>query len=204
MIGSMPDRHAVLAPSAAHRWIECPASIKACEGIEDAGSRFAEEGTLAHEWAELEELLGMDGGLDGARTLSDTVEEEGFDAQAMEQHAIWAAAVNALADTLDNPEIYTETTFDTGIDECRGTADAVILSRGRIDVWDFKYGTGVVVNPENNPQMMLYGLGALNEYSLLDMFETVVLHIYQPRAGATATARGRPRQPGSKSGATRW
>ena len=49
----MPDVHAVLSASAAHRWMNCPGSISLCQGIPDKGSSYAEEGTLAHSLAEL-------------------------------------------------------------------------------------------------------------------------------------------------------
>ncbi|RYR88259.1 DUF2800 domain-containing protein, partial [Staphylococcus pseudintermedius] len=45
--------HAKLSASGAKQWLNCPPSIKACEGIVDRTSIFAEEGTFAHELIEL-------------------------------------------------------------------------------------------------------------------------------------------------------
>ena len=50
-------------------------------------------------------------------------------------------------------------------------------------VIDLKYGKGVAVDAEANPQMMLYALGALKEYALLYAIDTVRLCIVQPRLG---------------------
>ena len=50
----MPDEHARLSPSAASRWISCPASVRLLEGLEQApSSPYAAEGTKAHALAEL-------------------------------------------------------------------------------------------------------------------------------------------------------
>jgi len=44
--------HAIFSPSSAHRWMACPASIAANQGITDSGSPAAFEGTVAHDIAE--------------------------------------------------------------------------------------------------------------------------------------------------------
>ena len=43
--------HAKLAPSSAHRWLECHGSISLCETVEDTDSVYAREGTFAHDIA---------------------------------------------------------------------------------------------------------------------------------------------------------
>jgi hypothetical protein len=50
-----------------------------------------------------------------------------------------------------------------------------------MDVVDYKYGKGVAVSAQDNPQMKLYGLGALNDFGFVYDVQTVRLHIYQPR-----------------------
>ena len=40
--------HALLSPSAAHRWLNCTASPLLEKDVKDSGSTFAEEGSLAH------------------------------------------------------------------------------------------------------------------------------------------------------------
>lgn len=63
-----------------------------------------------------------------------------------------------------------------------GTGDCVIIGDDTLHVIDFKYGNGVVVDVENNPQPMLYGLGALNAYHMFYSPQKVILTIFQPRA----------------------
>jgi len=45
-------KHSKYSPSGAHRWVNCPASIKLCEGLESKSSKYAAEGTDAHEVCE--------------------------------------------------------------------------------------------------------------------------------------------------------
>jgi len=44
--------HSPIAPSSAHRWVKCAASVKACRDLPDEESDAAREGTAAHELAE--------------------------------------------------------------------------------------------------------------------------------------------------------
>ena len=66
-----------------------------------------------------------------------------------------------------------------------GTADCIIIQGNTMDVIDYKYGKGVAVSAVDNPQMKLYGLGALNDYGFACDIETVRLHIFQPRLNST-------------------
>lgn len=51
----MPDVHAILSASGAHRWLNCPPSARWEGDLHEIGSSiFAEEGTAAHAVAELE------------------------------------------------------------------------------------------------------------------------------------------------------
>ena len=66
-------------------------------------------------------------------------------------------------------------------EDVEGTADTVIVDRKVLHVVDLKYGAGVAVFPEENPQAMIYALGALEEFDIDGEIEDVVIHIYQPR-----------------------
>ncbi|MDU2112484.1 MAG: DUF2800 domain-containing protein, partial [Clostridiales bacterium] len=46
-------KHALLSASSASRWINCPPSARLTENIKEETSVYAEEGSLAHELAEL-------------------------------------------------------------------------------------------------------------------------------------------------------
>lgn len=71
--------------------------------------------------------------------------------------------------------------FSNYVEDGFGTGDLVIVADDVIQVIDFKYGKGVAVSAEHNPQMMLYALGALNLYDYLYDVKTVKMAIVQPR-----------------------
>jgi len=62
-----------------------------------------------------------------------------------------------------------------------GTSDLVYLDGRVLHVWDFKYGAGIVVEVENNPQLKYYACGVLEDLNLWDGVDKVVLHVSQPR-----------------------
>ena len=48
----MPDQHALLSASGAHRWLECPPSAVLEAELPESSSAAAEQGTVAHGLAE--------------------------------------------------------------------------------------------------------------------------------------------------------
>lgn len=70
-----------------------------------------------------------------------------------------------------------------------GTSDATVTSKRVLDVTDYKYGAGVRVSAVNNTQGKLYGLGALAKARAegFNEIETVVINIFQPRAGGASS-----------------
>lgn len=185
--------HAVLSPSSAERWLSCPASIRMVDSLDrsdDGGSEWAEEGTRAHTLAEIEASYAF--GLT-TKEQHDTFKASwlvtalahGDDVEEMERHA--RSYVNLLQDIASGMEgtvtVRLELRVKTGVPGCWGTADAVLVSATRIAIVDYKYGQGIVVRAEENPQLMLYSVGALELMDLLGSIETVDMWICQPRAG---------------------
>jgi len=68
-----------------------------------------------------------------------------------------------------------------------GTGDCIIVSKGRLHIIDFKYGQGVLVEAENNPQMKLYALGAIKQFGELYEIKKVKATIFQPRRDNVST-----------------
>ena len=68
-----------------------------------------------------------------------------------------------------------------------GTGDCVIIAEPTLQIIDLKYGQGVLVDAEHNPQLMLYALGALNAFGSLYDISEVALTIYQPRRSNVLT-----------------
>src|SRR5699024_2590066 len=71
--------------------------------------------------------------------------------------------------------------FSNYVSEGFGTGDCVIVADDVVHVIDFKYGQGVLVEAEDNPQMMLYALGALNLFDAIYDIDAVKMTIHQPR-----------------------
>lgn len=68
-----------------------------------------------------------------------------------------------------------------------GTGDCLIVADKLLHIIDFKYGQGVLVDAEENPQMMLYALGALRQFDHLYDITQVDMSIYQPRRENVST-----------------
>lgn len=68
-----------------------------------------------------------------------------------------------------------------------GTGDCLIVADKLLHIIDFKYGQGVLVDAEENPQMMLYALGALRQFDHLYDIAQVAMSIYQPRRENVST-----------------
>lgn len=175
-------RHALLSASSSHRWLNCPPSARLCEGYEDKGSEYAQEGTDAHSLCEhkLKLALGME--------TTDPTDSLSFYDEEMEECACgYAAYVMELVEeakkTCKDPVVLIEQRLDFSrfVEEGFGTGDCVVIADGTLYVIDYKHGKGVEVSAAENPQMMLYALGALELFDGIYDIDTVRMAIYQPR-----------------------
>lgn len=161
--------HAKLGASNAHRWLACPGSVNAEEGIPNTSSPFAEEGTAAHELAELALRTG-------------TAALDAFDNQEMAEFVrVYVDYVNQIAVDADAFEIETRVSYEEWVPGGFGTSDAMIVKGDTLHICDLKYGMGVRVEAEDNPQGMLYALGAWQMVELAFDIKRVMIHIIQPR-----------------------
>lgn len=188
----MSKAHAKLFPSAAERWINCPGSIRLSEQCPPAGSTdYADEGTAAHELAEIK-VLGINGDLDtdGLQEATSSGFYCGEMDEATDLYADRVAEIYAKARQLDPAaELMVEQHFslDDWVPGGFGTSDAVVIGGNTIEVIDLKYGKGIRVEAEGNPQLRLYGLGAAALFGDIYDFDRVRMTIIQPRLDHIST-----------------
>ncbi|ADR51964.1 hypothetical protein CKC_01065 [Candidatus Liberibacter solanacearum CLso-ZC1] len=177
-------RHAFLSASSSHRWLKCPIAPTLESKIPQTTSSYALEGTFAHNLLAHCLEKGVDAETFANRKITfenDTriVDAEMASSVQMACEYVRSFSGNLLSETEVPLEPFTTEKGATG------TADIIIFNNKHWVIADFKYGAGVPVNPEHNPQLMLYALGALHQYG--DIFgspETVTLTIIQPRIRA--------------------
>ena len=183
--------HAVLSASSSHRWMNCPPSVRLTEHMFDNGSVYAAEGREAHALCEykLRQALGQD----AQNPLESPGGLQYYD-NAMEDAATGYVAfvveeLEEIRRTCPDPLVMVEQRLDFSrwVKDGFGTGDAIIVADGTLRIIDMKYGTGVAVSAENNSQMRLYALGALEMFGELYDIDTVSMTIYQPRLSNIST-----------------
>lgn len=181
-------KHAFLSASGAHRWLACPPSAKIEEQMPDNESEAAKEGTLAHELAEMKVRNYFYTTDFGNRKLKNAIKK-------LKENLLWQEEMMHHTDTyLDyikeialalpsRPYVAIEQQvfFDQYAPDGFGTADCIMLQGNTLYIMDFKYGKGVPVSAEKNPQLMLYALGAYDTYKILYPIQNIHMSIIQPR-----------------------
>lgn len=192
-----PEAHALLGASSAHRWLSCTPSarLEEAQGEPDRGSDFAAEGTAAHEYAEilLSNRLGKESNRSFAGRMRKVKVGRWWGPEMEEAVGDYASFVLEAVEGLKSQGLEPYVDLEQRVDYSRfvpegfGTADVVIIADGVLWVIDLKYGKGVPVSAEGNPQLRLYGLGAALKYEMLFDFEAVRMTIMQPRLGSVST-----------------
>lgn len=178
-----PTKHASLGASNAHRWLHCPGSVAAESGITDKGSVFAQEGTAAHELSELVLLAPGKEPQDWIGKALDDMPEWIVDEEMADYVQVYTDYCRAIAKDADETFIEQTVSYEDWVPQGFGTNDfgALLIKERRIKIADLKYGKGVQVDAENNPQAMLYALGTYAEYGWVSEFDYIDIAIVQPR-----------------------
>lgn len=187
-MGHEERAHALLGASSAHRWLKCTKSARLEEQFPDTASEAAEEGTLAHELAELKVRNYFNPGDVSKRKLTFAIkklkENPLWDKEMLLHTETYLDFIKQMALKLPSePHVDVEKRVDYGqyAPGGFGTADCILTQGNTLCVIDFKYGKGVPVSAEENPQMMLYALGAYESCKILYPIERIHLAIVQPR-----------------------
>lgn len=180
-----PVKHALLGASSAARWIACPPSARATEDLPDQESSYAAEGIRAHEMCEHALRYKLEKWEDGKPfdLLTDWAQRsmptEMFNAANQYVSFLHEQWVSFSC----QPGVLIEQEVDVSqwVPDGFGTCDCLMIGDGILHIIDFKYGQGVPVSPERNPQLMYYALGAYALFEGIEEVNTVRLSIVQPR-----------------------
>ena len=179
--------HAVLSASGAHKWLVCTPCVRLEEKFPDKTSEYMAEGTLAHEIAEFKVksyFIEPTTKATITRRINKFKKEPLFDSEMLTHTDTYLEYIKGEAlKTNVRPFIAVEQKVDYSkyAPEGFGTADCIMISGNTLNIIDFKYGKGVKVSADENPQMKLYALGVLEQYGMLFPIEKIKLSIIQPR-----------------------
>ena len=186
-------KHALLSASGSSRWLHCTPSARLEEKFEESSpstsSVYADEGTLAHEFGDLNLRK-------AAGRITDSVFEK--EIKELRKHPLYSSEMEGEVDKYvtyvleafaeakqKTPDavlmIEERLDFSHLVEQGFGTGDAGVIADGVLEIIDLKYGKGIRVEAEENPQLMLYGSGALRSFELMYDIHTIKLTIVQPR-----------------------
>lgn len=199
--------HNILAPSAAHRWLHCTASIPETLGAIDEGSVFADEGTAAHtmaSWCLSNKRAAKDYPDAEIHVYGDPVPDKryasGFAPAKVrntfkaddEMKSFVQVYLDAINDRVhDGATLMVEQRLSSGLQSmlfgpADGTTDVILIAPQfkLIEVHDLKYGKGISVSAKDNAQLRVYGLGGVRlaealGFPVADWQVRMVIH--QPR-----------------------
>jgi hypothetical protein len=196
-----PGFHARLSPSGAERWLYCTAAPAAEAQYPDSSTEFAAEGTAAHELSE----YCLRGDYMPGHRYGDIIKVVEVDAtysfkvdKDMISHVTkYITYVRDVTKLFVDPVVLIEKRvyYKSISHDGSGTADAIIYGRlketGKFVIWviDLKYGKGVPVYPDDNPQAQLYALGAVETYywDFPEEPDEIRVTIHQPRLDGEKT-----------------
>ena len=192
-----PTTHAFLSPSQSHRWLECTPSAMLESAEPSSYSPYAEEGTEAHELAEIKLSYALG-------KIDENVYTRRFDEFRLKSkfyNEEFNEYVNKYVDevmtivTYDyqgqdvRVELEERVKFDDIVPSGAGTSDCVIIGKNFIHIVDLKFGKGVAVSAIDNPQLRLYALGAIRKHISECVCNEVIMTIVQPRLDDRSTDR---------------
>ncbi|MBV1817140.1 DUF2800 domain-containing protein [Clostridium cochlearium] len=180
------NEHSKFSPSAAHRILACTPSLLLEQQYPKETSNYAAEGTAAHDLGEykLKKALKI-------RSKKPTSEYDSDEMDEMTDIYVeyCLGLIEKVKEKCKDPQILIEQKLDFSdyVEGGFGTGDLVVVGDKELHVVDLKYGKGIIVSAEKNPQIMLYALGAISLFDMLYDIEKVTMTIVQPRVDNFST-----------------
>jgi hypothetical protein len=172
-------KHALLSASSAYRWMICTKSVRATEHLVSKSSTFAEEGSFAHELSEV--ILSF-------KLNKISIDKYTTEINRLHNNDYYNPELQGYVDqyvdyVMEQAEGAVMVLIEQRVDysnyapEGFGTADVIIIKDGVLHVIDLKFGMGVRVKAQNNPQIRLYALGALELFSDIQAIQTTIVQV---------------------------
>ena len=179
--------HALLTASGSKRWLSCTPSARLEATFAEKETTAAAEGTAAHALAEYKVKRALR--YFCKRPVSE-YEDEVMDMATDDYAAFILEAMAEMRKAGADPTVRIETRLDFSdwVPDGFGTGDCIIIGGDTLHIVDLKYGAGVLVEAEGNSQMMLYALGALQQFGCLYDVKKILMTIFQPRRENISTA----------------
>lgn len=181
------EEHALLSASGSHKWLVCPPSARLEEQFENKTSSYMEEGTLAHSICELKARNYFVETMTKRKFNSELKKLQQNENYQDEMEDYTNTYIDYLKEVAMRSGIRPTVAIEMKVDYSKyakegfGTADCLMIVGKDLYIIDFKYGKGVPVSSEENPQLKLYALGALEKYKIIYQIENIHLCIVQPR-----------------------
>lgn len=184
-----PNAHALLSASSASRWLNCTAAPRYEEQFPDSTSEFAKEGTLAHSFCELKVLKSFTASITQRSYTTKLNKLRNAELYHPEMEKTSDLYIEHLTERFMSyntpPYVAAEVRVDFSefVPGGFGTCDCIMIGGDTLTITDYKHGKGVAVDACENPQMLLYAIGALRKYQPIygDNIKKVRMCIEQPR-----------------------
>lgn len=183
--------HAVLSASSSSRWLNCTPSARLEQEYKETGNKdFANEGTLAHELAELKLMHFVENRISNEQYIqehSKFMSHRLYKTDMEEATDKYVFYISGILEKLGlagyvSTEIEAKLDLSSYVQDSFGTADFIAVAGTELHVIDYKHGQGVYVEVENNTQLLLYALGVYDKYRMMFPFiSTITVHVVQPR-----------------------
>lgn len=163
--------HAMLSASGAKRWMACTPSARLESVLPEPKRRpgsfdHSLNGTTAHKLAEakLKRYYQLIPAAEYNKEVNEVKLTEFYDEEFEKYVDDYVLYVRSQIGENDEPHFEQRVDFSEWVPEGFGTADVVVINDNTIRVIDLKFGVGIKVDAEENPQLRLYALGAWHKY----------------------------------------